>query len=280
MGVGHIKVRGQARSAGIGKSCELMYKGGKWFVSLTLACADIDVKRQRTGDVAMAADWGVSRLLTIMRTDGARGLIREDIDNPRWFQSAKDKSQMLARSISAKKRYSQNWRKACANNARFKAKLARKRHDYQHQLSAEIAANSAIFATEKLTVKNMSASAAGTVEEPGRNVAQKSGLNREILDTAPAALFQKIAYKVLETDGQFMEAPTRKLKPSQTCPECGVQLKKALSERHHNCKECGYENDPDAASALVVLKWALGTLPQLYKEKNTKVLGQELPEAA
>lgn len=283
-GVGHIKVRGQARSAGTVKSCELMHKYGQWFVSLTLACADVDVARKRTADVAMSVDWGVSRLLTIMRTDGAHGVVREDIDNPRWFQSDKDKSEALARSISAKKRYSKNWRDACAKNAKFKAKQARRRHDYQHWLSAQIAARSAIFATEKLTIKNMSASAAGTVEKPGKNVAQKAGLNREMLDTAPGALFQKIAYKVPETGGQFLEAPTRTLKPSQTCPECGVQVKKTLSNRHHKCGKCGYENDRDAASALVVLKWALGTLPKLHKQKkpkkNTKVLGQELPEPA
>lgn len=55
----------------------------------------------------------------------------------------------------------------------------------------------------------MTASAVGTVEDPGSNVRQKAGLNREILDTAPAALLQKIAYKVQETGGLFMGAPTR-----------------------------------------------------------------------
>ena len=279
-GVGHIKARGQARAAGIVKSCELMHKSGKWFVSLTLECADVDIARARTADDAVAADWGVSRLLTLMRTDGAHCVIREDIDNPRWYQADKENSLALARAISAKKRYSKNWRDACTKNAKFKAKQARKRHDHQHKLSATIAAKCAIFATENLTVKNMSASAAGTVDAPGKNVAQKAGLNREILDTAPAALFQKLAYKVIETGGQFIEAPTRQLKPSQTCPECGLQLKKTLANRHHDCTECGYENDRDAASALVVLKWALGTLPKLRKVKIKKQSGQELSEAA
>ncbi len=279
-GVGHIKVRGQARAAGIIKSCELLHKNGQWSVSVTLECADTDLVRARTQDVAMAADWGVSRLLTIVRTDGAHGVVREDIENPRWYRTSVEQSQALGRSISTKKRYSQNWRDACATNSKFKAKLARKRHDHQHQLTAQLAARCAIFATENLTVKNMSASAAGTTEDPGKNVAQKSGLNREILDTAPGALFQKIAYKVLETGGQFEVAPTQRLKPSQTCPQCGIQVKKTLDERHHHCGECGYENDRDAASALVVLKWVLGTLPAPRKPKIKKTRGQELSEAA
>lgn len=73
---------------------------------------------------------------------------------------------------------------------------------------------------ETLSVKNMTASAAGTVDNPGQRVAQKAGLNREILDTAPARLMALISYKVGETGGWFFEAPTRKLKPSQTCPCC------------------------------------------------------------
>lgn len=278
-GVGHIKVRGQARAAGIIKSCELIHNNSAWHVSVTLECVDTDLARRRVADEAVAADWGVSRLLTMVRTNGANDVVREDIENPRWYQSAKDKSLILSRAISSKKRLSQNWRDACAKNARFKSKMARKRHDHQHKLSTAIAAYSIIFATESLTVKSMTRSAAGTADEPGKMVDQKAGLNREILDTAPSALFQKLAYKVSETGGQFLEAPTRTLKPSQTCPECGVQKKKLLSDRRHSCA-CGHEDDRDAASAMVVLKWALGTLPKLRKEKVKKLYGQELPKPA
>lgn len=104
----------------------------------------------------------------------------------------------------------------------------------------------------------MTASAAGSVDEPGKNVQQMAGLNREILDTAPAALFQKITYKVQETGGLVLEAPTKQLKPSQTCPACGTVRKKALSERVHRCDSCVHEEDRDSAAARVVLRWALG----------------------
>lgn len=96
---------------------------------------------------------------------------------------------------------------------------------------------------------------AGNSLEPGTNVA-KSGLNREILDTAPALLMQLIAYKVKETGGQFLEAPTKKLKPSQRCPSCWTGKKKPLSQRIHRC-ECGCEMDRDMAAAQVVLRWAM-----------------------
>jgi putative transposase len=257
-GVGHIKCRGQARAGGKVKSCELLHRSGTWHVSLTLECADVDVQRERSEHHAMAADWGVARLLTIVRTDGAHDEVREDIENPRWYREARERLTEMDRTFSRKNRGSRSWRKAGARRAAVRAKVARQRHDHQHKLSANIAGRCVIFAAEKLTIKNMTASAAGTVQEPGTNVRQKAGLNREILDTAPAGLLQKIAFKVLETGGQYLEAPTRRLKPSQTCPQCGSRKKKELEQRWHCCHMCGHEEDRDSAAARVVLRWAVG----------------------
>ena len=279
-GLGHIKLRGQARAAGVIKSCELLYRYGEWHVSVTLECADADLARHRTEHHAFAADWGVSRLLTIVRTNGAHLEEREDVDNPRFYRESAELLVALDRAVSTKRRGSKNWRKAGAVRGAFKSRLARRRHDHQHQLSARIAKRCSVFATEALSIKNMTGSAAGTVDEPGTNVAQKSGLNREILDTAPAALFQKIAYKVPETGGLFLEAPTRKLKPSQTCPSCGTVAKKLLAQRWHCCAACGHEEDRDSASARVVLRWALGTLASNDALVSNRIRGQELPEAA
>jgi putative transposase len=48
---------------------------------------------------------------------------------------------------------------------------------------------------EDLQVKNMSKSAKGTTESPGKNVKQKSGLNREILDQAWSEFSRQLSYK-------------------------------------------------------------------------------------
>ena len=50
------------------------------------------------------------------------------------------------------------------------------------KLSMAICQNHAVVVIEDLNVKGMSASASGTAETPGRNLRQKSGLNRSILD--------------------------------------------------------------------------------------------------
>lgn len=68
-----------------------------------------------------------------------------------------------------------------------------------------------------------------------------------------------IEYKLAECDGVFVEVPTVKVKPSQTCPNCGRQEPKTLDQREHHCAKCGYTDDRDVAASKVMLSWALGT---------------------
>ncbi|WP_313936170.1 transposase [Anabaena azotica] len=70
-----------------------------------------------------------------------------------------------------------------------------------------------------------------------------------------------IKYKVEQIGGVFVEVPTKKVKPSQTCPKCGHQHKKTLDIRVHNCESCGYVQDRDIAAAEVMLYYAQGNLP-------------------
>jgi len=103
---------------------------------------------------------------------------------------------------------------------------------------------------------NMTRSARGTADAPGRNVRQKAGLNREVLDTAPGALMTMIKYKAEEAGVWILEAPTGQLKPSQRCPSCNAVKKKSLDQRVHSCP-CGHDEPRDLASARVVLNWAM-----------------------
>ena len=250
--IGTIKSRGKARTIGTPKTSQVMYKRGKWFLSLTVEC---EPERKMDSAKAMGMDWGVSHLLTITHEDGSYTQIK----NPRYYQEAQTQLLFLSQAVSRKKRGSARWKRACKALSQLKAKIARKRHHDHHQLSHDIAKEYEVVATEKLTVKNMTASAKGTVDEPGKNVAQKSGLNREILDTSPAKLLALIRYKVEETGGRYEEVPTRKVKPSQRCPKCTVVVKKSLGMRQHSC-ECGCNMPRDAASGLVMLRYSLGTL--------------------
>ena len=62
------------------------------------------------------------------------------------------------------------------------ARIANVRLDFLQKASYAISKNHAMVVVEHLQVSNMSRSAAGTVEQPGKKVKAKAGLNRAILD--------------------------------------------------------------------------------------------------
>lgn len=252
-GVGSIKARGTARTAGKIKSCELMHKAGSWHLSLTVECETIE---RAMGNAAVGLDWGVETFAMLAHPDGSW----EPIENPRLYQTQKAKEIELERIRDRRKRRSNRRRKATIRCARLKAKSARRRLDFHHKTTAKLVSRFALIATEKLEIAKMTRSAKGTVEAPGKNVAQKAGLNREILDTAPARFLTMLRTKAEEARSLYMEAPTRKLKPSQTCPACGAQKKKTLRERMHQCDDCGHTEPRDSASARVCLNWALAEI--------------------
>ena len=76
--------------------------------------------------------------------------------------------------------------------ARLQQHIANVRRDFIEKVSLEICKNHAEIFREDLKIKNMTASAKGTVEEPGSRVAQKSGLNRSILDQGWGIFFNKL----------------------------------------------------------------------------------------
>ena len=114
-----------------------------------------------------------------------------------------------------------------------------------------------------------------SIAKKGKRKKQKAGLNKSILDVGFGMLRSTIKYKVEQIGGVFIEVPTKKVKPSQTCPKCGHQQKKTLDERIHECQECGYVQDRDIAAAEVMLYWAKGTLPGL----GTSLVDAESPSS-
>ncbi|MGH2416127.1 MAG: zinc ribbon domain-containing protein [Microcystaceae cyanobacterium] len=88
--------------------------------------------------------------------------------------------------------------------------------------------------------------------------AQKTGLNRSMLDVGFGMSEQMLEYKWAEAGGFYVESPTRQLKPSQRCAKCWELTPKTLSDRVHVCSHCGHTQDRDINAAQVNLIWARG----------------------
>ena len=78
-------------------------------------------------------------------------------------------------------KFGNNWRKQKQRIALLHQHIANIRKDFIEKISHDLCKNHAVIVREDLKIKNMTASAKGTVEEPGKNVKQKSGLSRSIL---------------------------------------------------------------------------------------------------
>ncbi len=128
---------------------------------------------------------------------------------------------------------------------RLHRKVADQRNDFLHQTTAALIGQFAALGLEELNIRNLTASG-------GQH---KKGVNRSLLDAAGAAFHQRLGYKAEEAGTWAMEAPTRPLKPSQTCHACGRQEKKPLSQRRHECP-CGVSCTRDENAARVLMAWA------------------------
>jgi putative transposase len=270
-GVGRVRTRGQARFDGEPKTCEVMLKQGRWYVSVTVEASP---KRDR-GGAAVGLDWGVETFATLAHEDGTT----ERIENPAFLRQDEGRILRAQRAVSRKKRGSRNRDKARQRLARLHERVANRRQNFLHQESAKLIERCRAIVTEELAVKAMTSSARGTLEQPGKNVRQKAGLNRSILDTSPAAFLQMLRYKAEEAGVAYLEVSPRRWAPSQTCHACGRRAKKALSVREHRC-ECGAacSRDENAARVLIGL---LGREPALCGGASLdSPLKQETPSVA
>ncbi|HAA30056.1 MAG TPA: transposase [Cyanobacteria bacterium UBA8553] len=247
----NVQIRGKARTWGKPTTCTIVYRNGKWYASITVECVPV----RKTGTGAIGIDFGTYHAAAM--SDGTV------IDNPRFqAQSAnkiksasKQKRRKRAPNFKKKVKASKGWKKAAKKVAKLQRKVTNQRQDWTHKVAAQIVSGNSLVATEELNLKGMTKKA----KKGSKRKVQKTGLNRSMLDVGIGNLISVIGYKLQEAGGFMIMVPTKKVKPSQTCPNCGHQKKKDLSERVHNCSECGEIYDRDVAAAMVMLSWALGT---------------------
>jgi transposase len=129
--------------------------------------------------------------------------------------------------------------------ARLKVRESDRRKDWVEKASTSLARRFDLIRVENLKVKNMTRSAKGTQQVPGRNVRAKAGLNRGILRSGWGLLVCRLEEK----------APGRveRIKPaftSQRCSACGqVDGKSRESQAVFRCTACGYVCHADVNAA-------------------------------
>lgn len=220
-------------------------KNGEWFASVTLRVPEEACARERMGNQHRGIDFGINDWATF--DNGAT------IANPRWTREELPKLAALQRERAKKRKGSLRYGRLTRRIASVHERIANLRREFVHQETTKLVRTCAVIATEELAPKNMSRSARGTVEKPGRRIRQKAGLNREILSAAFGMAHQMLSYKAAEAGTRLHLSNTRQLKPSQRCAVCWAIVPKTLAQRVHVCPHCGHAAPRDQNSASVVL---------------------------
>lgn len=156
------------------------------------------------------------------------------------------------RSVARKKKGSANRKKAVAKLGNLHRRIAHQRSDWLHKLTTDLADQHPAIALEDLDTKNMSASAAGTAEAPGKNVRAKAGLNRGILDAAWGEFARQLTYKVEWRGGRVILVDPAYT--SRTCRCCGYEsADNRKTQSVFACVACGHTENADVHAAKNIL---------------------------
>jgi len=129
--------------------------------------------------------------------------------------------------------------------AKIRARERDRRKDWVEKTSTDLARRFDLIRVEDLRIDKMTRSARGTIDRPGRNVRQKSGLNRAILGSAWGALVLRLDDKAPGRVEKVSSAYT-----SMTCNACGHCAKEnRKSQAVFRCCVCGHESNADLNAA-------------------------------
>ena len=267
--LGWIRYRNSREVIGEVKNVTVIQSCGKWYVSIQ---TEYEVPEQVHKAASMVGlDAGVTKLATL-----SDGTVYQPVNS---FKANQRKLAMLQRQLSRKVKFSASWQKQKKKIQRLHSHIANIRRDYLHKVTSEISKNHAMIVIEDLKVCNISKSAKGTAERPGRNIRAKSGLNRSILDQGWYEMRRQLEYKQLWRGGQVLAIPPAYT--SQRCVCCGHTAKEnRQTQSKFVCQVCGYTENADINGARNILAAGHAVLACGGMIQSGRPLKQEPTEAS
>ncbi|MFI7632614.1 RNA-guided endonuclease InsQ/TnpB family protein [Nonomuraea sp. NPDC049400] len=243
------------------KSVTICFDGRHWFVSFLIDDGLPEAAEHRLPGTEAGVDRGVVTAATTSEGEFFdRAHVTEHTvsactppgegEPGSAFLSAKEAERYLRlqRRLARTQRGSKRRKKVVASLGKLMGRLRMRRADFNAQTAHRLTRDHATVVLEDLQVTNMTASARGTLERPGRNVAQKSGLNRAILNKGWYGLERALISKARYTGSVIVKVnPTH---TSQTCSACtAVDPKSRESQAVFRCTTCGHVEHADVNAA-------------------------------
>ncbi|WP_369408969.1 RNA-guided endonuclease InsQ/TnpB family protein [Herbidospora cretacea] len=218
-------------------------RAGRWFIAF--AAIPQPIAAPRTGEVA-----GVDRGVTVSAALSTGELLIV----PALRDSEKARLLRLVRKLARAMRRSKRRCAVKAAIARLKARETDRRKDWVEKTSTQLAQRFDVIGVENLKIRNMTRSARGTKDAPGKNVRQKAGLNRAVLAAGWGGLVTLLEHKapgrVVKVDPAFT---------SRRCSACGIVDRRAReSQAVFRCRSCGFTGNADVNATRNIRDIAAG----------------------
>ena len=221
----------------------------------------VDKQTDHSG-TPIGLDLGVANLATLSNGKIIPNAMKSD-HAERKRKAVRRQERKLARA----KKGSKNRRKVKKTKQRLSRKISDYKHTALHQASCKLARHYKTIVIEDLTLRNMTKSAKGTIEEPGTQVAQKTGLNRSLHDAGLGIFVGMLAYKVEKAGGDLIKVNPQYT--SQTCAMCEhVSPNSRKSQARFECVSCGHTDHADINAAINIARRGGVAVPGAYKRRG------------
>jgi putative transposase len=248
--LGWVRFRWSRSLDGTLKHVTLSQRYGEWHVAFCLE--QIAEPPPPNGLPPVGVDRGVE--IAFMTSDG------EAFDQTMWRPTEKARLVALERRKSHQQKGSNRFKQTTHSIGRLHRRATNRRKDFAHKTSMTLAKNHGLVAVEALVLANMTCSARGTVDKPGRNVRQKAGLNRAILDKGWGLAVEYLRYKCPQYGSVLVEVPAR-----NTSLECALCHHVSPDSRPlraiFKCVACGHTDHADRNAGINIRERGIRLAP-------------------
>lgn len=209
------------------KTCTIRRDIDKWYACFNIEVDDT-VKSQGHRAARVGVDLGLDSLVTL--SNG------EKVQPPKFLRRMEKKLSREQRKLSRKKKCSKNRVKQTVRVAKVHCKVRLQRSDFNHKISQMLVNRFGMIVFEKLRIQGM---------------VKNHRLAKSIADAGWSQLQAFTSYKAAEAG-----AVVKFVDPYGTtanCSRCGFHIPKRLSERVHECRNCGLVLDRDWNAAVNIL---------------------------
>lgn len=210
---------------------------GKWFACFSVEQEEVPAPPWKNGS-HVGIDVGLESFATL--SNG------EKIANPRFFREEEQELARVQRKLSKAPKGTPERRKALKVVERVHERIANKRCEFAHKISRDLVDRFGLIAFEDLNIIGMT---------------HNHNLAKSIGDVAWNMLVNITSYKAANAGSMVILVDPRNT--SKMCSRCGILVEKALSDRVHNCSQCGLSLDRDWNAAINILRLGLQSVRKI-----------------